>query len=148
MLNLYGWVPENPPSSTGAFSWSYSELIWLIKRLPSRGLCRLGLMAIQISVLSYYSHSSRQLSEMHLNRSLAHLSTKCLSCLNTSLPFASTMQGCSVVKKKNCYPSSKVLLHFSKFSEALCYNGKNVNQEQCANHQHSRAAIQRGLTIR
>lgn len=60
-----------------------------------------GQIAIQVTVLWYYCpHSSRQLLEMHLNRSLAHLSPKCLSCLNTSLPPASTMQTCGVVKKR------------------------------------------------
>lgn len=76
-------------------------------------------MAIKVSVLwHYHPASSGQLLEIHLNRSLAHLSTKHVSCSNTSLPLASTMQACGVMKKELCYPAAKLLLHFSKSSEA------------------------------
>lgn len=56
-------------------------------------------MAITVSVLGHYHPPSGQLLEIHSNIPLAHLSTKLVSCLNTSLPLASTMQACGVVKK-------------------------------------------------
>lgn len=106
-----------------------------------------GQIAIQVSVLQYYHPlSSRQLLEMHLNRSLAHLPTKCLSCLNTSLPPASTMQACGAVKKE-LLSFFKGFAAFFKIRWSVYYKGKNVNQEWCANHWHSRAAIQKGLPI-
>lgn len=76
-------------------------------------------MAIKVSVLwHYHPPSSEQLLEIYLNSSLTHLSTKLVSCLNTSLPLTSTMQVYDCVEKELRYPSSELLLHFSKSSEA------------------------------